>query len=232
MTKQRILSDRDLGRGMVTVQREGFACALLPTVSYGSRKAAAAAETFDIWIGRVCEVVLSEGCSRQLRERHDKDIYFATPGEIARRQSDATETSKGGKWRMSRASSLLLQVIPPIGAEGLSRRPPAGPCRLFLGPGFRLAARWNRLGETVKTRKKRGKTGKKWARYGLKRVKESGSPPPASAAPRRFRCAASTRGRRPPPPRSGCPAATAREPSSRLSEGRTPSEHGRKKPSE
>ena len=44
--------------------------------------------------------------------------------------------------------------------------------RLFLGPGFRLAACWNRLGETVKTRKKRGKTGKKWARYGLKRVKE------------------------------------------------------------
>ena len=30
----------------------------------------------------------------------------------------------------------------------------------FLGPGFRLAARWNRLGETVKTREKRGKTGK------------------------------------------------------------------------
>ena len=34
-------------------------------------------------------------------------------------------------------------------------------CRLFLGPGFRLAARWNRLGETVKTRKKRGKNGVK-----------------------------------------------------------------------
>ena len=45
------------------------------------------------------------------------------------------------------------------------------PCRLFLGPEFRLAARWNRLVETVKTRKKWGKTGKKWARYGLKRVK-------------------------------------------------------------
>ena len=66
----------------------------------------------------------------------------------------------------------LLQVIPPIGAEGLNRRPPVGACRLFLGPGFRLAARWNRLGETVKTRKKREKTGKKWARYGLKGVKE------------------------------------------------------------
>ena len=65
-----------------------------------------------------------------------------------------------------------FQVIPPIGAEGLDRRGPAGSCRLFLGPGFRLAARWNRLVETVKTRKKREKTGKKWARYGLKGVKE------------------------------------------------------------
>ena len=43
-------------------------------------------------------------------------------------------------------------------------------CRLFLGPGFRLGARWNRLGETVKTRKKREFSGKKWARYGLRRL--------------------------------------------------------------
>ena len=63
------------------------------------------------------------------------------------------------------------QVIRHIGAEGLDRRGPVGSCRLFLGPGFRLGDRWNRLVETVKTRKKRGKTGKKWARYGLKRVK-------------------------------------------------------------
>ena len=35
----------------------------------------------------------------------------------------------------------MSKVIPPIGAEALSRRPPAGCCRLFLGPGFRLAAR-------------------------------------------------------------------------------------------
>ena len=68
-----------------------------------------------------------------------------------------------------------------IGAEGLDRRGPVGSCGLFLGPGFRLAARWNRLVETVKTRKKREKTGGKWARYGLKRVKESGSPGPRSA---------------------------------------------------
>ena len=65
-----------------------------------------------------------------------------------------------------------FQVIRHIGAEGLNRRPPAGACRLFLGPGFRLGACWNRLVETVKTRKKREKTGKKWARYGLKGVKE------------------------------------------------------------
>ena len=64
-----------------------------------------------------------------------------------------------------------LQLIRHIGAEGLNRRGPAGSCRLFLGPGFRLGARWNRLVETVKTRKKREKTGKKWARYSLKRVK-------------------------------------------------------------
>ena len=64
------------------------------------------------------------------------------------------------------------QVIPPIGAEGLNRRPPVGACRLFLGPGFRLGARWNRLVETVKMRKKREKTGKKWARYGLKNVNQ------------------------------------------------------------
>ena len=49
-------------------------------------------------------------------------------------------------------------------------------CRLLLGPGLRLGARWNRLVETAKTHKKRGKAGKKWARYGRKRVKEPGSP--------------------------------------------------------
>ena len=46
---------------------------------------------------------------------------------------------------------------------------------LSLGPGVRLAARWNRLVETVKTRKERAKTGGKWARYGLKRVNKEGT---------------------------------------------------------
>ena len=52
------------------------------------------------------------------------------------------------------------QVIRPIGAEGLDRRGPAGSCRLFLGPGFRLAARWNRLVETVNAQKT-GENGEK-----------------------------------------------------------------------
>ena len=40
------------------------------------------------------------------------------------------------------------------------------PCRLFLGPGFRLAARWGRPVGAVKSAKKRGKRGGR-ARYGL-----------------------------------------------------------------
>ena len=35
----------------------------------------------------------------------------------------------------------MNEVIRLIGAEGLNRRGPVGSCRLFLGPGFRLAAR-------------------------------------------------------------------------------------------
>eukprot|EP01045_Picozoa_sp_COSAG04_P014839 COSAG04_NODE_1132_length_8130_cov_3.223882_9_plen_161_part_00 len=69
--------------------------------------------------------------------------------------------AKFTQWAERNADIVARQVISPIGAEGLDRRGPVGSCRLFLGPGFRLAARWNRLGETVKTRKKPGKTGKK-----------------------------------------------------------------------
>jgi hypothetical protein len=38
VTDQRVLSAAELGRGMATVQREGFACALLPAVGYGVKK--------------------------------------------------------------------------------------------------------------------------------------------------------------------------------------------------
>ena len=64
---------------------------------------------------------------------------------------------------------LILWLASAVSNEGRSS-PLLVPLPPFLGPGFRLGARWNRLGEAVKTRKKREKTGKKWARYGLKRV--------------------------------------------------------------
>ena len=48
------------------------------------------------------------------------------------------------------------------------------PCRLFLGPGFRLVARWNRLGEAVKTRKKREKNGEKMGEIRSKRCEGVG----------------------------------------------------------
>ncbi len=38
-----------------------------------------------------------------------------------------------------------------------------------------LAARWNRLDKTVKTRKTREKAGRKWPRYGLTRVNKAGT---------------------------------------------------------
>ena len=65
---------------------------------------------------------------------------------------------------------VILPAAPGVSNEGEGVLPSWSTCRLFLGPGFRLAARWNRLVETVKTRKKREKTGKKWARYGLRSV--------------------------------------------------------------
>ena len=70
----------------------------------------------------------------------------------------------------------IQSILPP--APGVSNEGRSSPllalAPLFLGPEFQLGARWNRLVEAVKTRKKREKTGKKWARYGLKRVKEGG----------------------------------------------------------
>ena len=77
----------------------------------------------------------------------------------------------GGKTVAWEEGKVILPTAPGVSSEG-GVLPSWFPCRLFLGPGFRLGARWNRLVETVKTRKKRGKTEQKWARYGLKGVKE------------------------------------------------------------
>ena len=121
MTDLRVLTAAELGRGMATVQREGFACALLPAVGYGVKKTAPENEHFDIWIGRVCEVTLSDRCVQQLTERDGDGIYFATPGEIARRRSDGSGKSKRGRWRISRGSALLLQRPEVSGGISLSK---------------------------------------------------------------------------------------------------------------
>eukprot|EP01045_Picozoa_sp_COSAG04_P005834 COSAG04_NODE_277_length_18399_cov_3.036066_1_plen_119_part_10 len=81
----------------------------------------------------------------------DEDLvgrYKAPDGHALERASLLRNEAAAASALKPRGSlELSVQVIPPIGAEGLSRRPPAGACRLFLGPGFRLAARWNRLVE-------------------------------------------------------------------------------------
>eukprot|EP01045_Picozoa_sp_COSAG04_P031997 COSAG04_NODE_6123_length_1403_cov_2.138037_2_plen_108_part_00 len=68
-------------------------------------------------------------------------------------------------------SQVILPTAPGASNEGPRSRV-LGLAPPFLGPGFWLGARCNRLVETVKMRKKRKKTGKKWARCGLKGVKD------------------------------------------------------------
>ena len=66
---------------------------------------------------------------------------------------------------------VILPTAPAVSNEGGSS-PLLALVLAVSWPWFRRGARWNRLGETVKTRKKREKTGRKWARYSLKGVKE------------------------------------------------------------
>ena len=75
--------------------------------------------------------------------------------------------------RVRLEAQVILPTAPGVSNEGRSS-PLLGLVPPFFGPGFRLGACWNRLVEAVKTRKKREKTGKKWARYGLRSVKEEG----------------------------------------------------------
>ena len=58
---------------------------------------------------------------------------------------------------------LILWLASGVSNEGGSSPLSLGPLAgwLFLGPGFRLGARWNRLDKTVKTRKKTGENGGK-----------------------------------------------------------------------
>ena len=101
-------------------------------------------------------------------------VVVITVVQVGRHRQDALLLRPVGLHVGPEREIILPHVehIQPIGQRPRLFVSAAGSCRLFLGPGFRLAARWNRLDKTVKTRKKWGKTGKKWARYGLKNVNQ------------------------------------------------------------
>ena len=63
---------------------------------------------------------------------------------------------------------LILWLASAVSNEGRSS-PLLVPLPPFFGPGFRLGACWNRLVETVKTRKKREKNGEKMGEIQPKR---------------------------------------------------------------
>ena len=80
-----------------------------------------------------------------------------------------TDDREGVPCGVHLSPQLILWFAPGVSDEGRSS-PLLVPLPPFLDPGFRIGARWNRLGEAVKTRKKREKTEQKWARYGLRSV--------------------------------------------------------------
>ena len=103
----------------------------------------------------------------------DVDIgpLFSTAAEVVAQALDADVHVVGISSQAAGHKVLVPAVIEQLRQAGMGHvqvRTRA----IFLGPGFRLAACWNRLVETVKTRKKREKTGGKWARYSLRSVKE------------------------------------------------------------
>ena len=63
---------------------------------------------------------------------------------------------------------VILPTAPGVPNEGPSSRV----LGLLPAVSWPWVPAWNRLVKTVKTRKKREKTEQKWARYGLKGVKE------------------------------------------------------------
>jgi hypothetical protein len=95
--------------GMVTVQREGFASALLPSVA--NHPIDQSRWRFDVWIGRACEVTLSSACIHKLSRAHGAGaLYLASCGEIARRHTDTGGRAGSTEARIARTASLLLQL--------------------------------------------------------------------------------------------------------------------------
>ena len=116
-------------------------------------------------------------CPRRCHLRSDPEFSREQPSRPTRLHSHGTTDSLSGgratSWsspgqptksfqspcRMEGAQpwhpcQLIPWLASAVSNEGRSS-PLLGLAPLFLGPGFQLGARWNRLGETAKTRKKR-----------------------------------------------------------------------------
>ena len=97
-----------------------------------------------------CQQRLDRSLLRVVAVHHSRELPLACPTAQLFRENVAVRSRTGPELSPShrrRTAKISLRA-----------------CRLFLGPGFRLAARWNRLVETVKTRKKREKNGGKKGR--------------------------------------------------------------------
>ena len=117
----------------------------------------------DLWDDHWCDAMAQRGVDLSLRVNR-------TASRLRARGVHIVHSPSAPALAFYSSTQVILPTAPGVSKGGVL---PAWPsCRLFLGPGFQLAARWNRLGQTVKTRKKRGKAGKKWARYSLRSVKE------------------------------------------------------------
>ena len=144
----------------------------------------------DIWLGKSAEewgveygvdelgVPAGEGQIAAMREASVAKLLETSESNAA---TDFYEACIDGYVKRDGAAALLAAgefnevplMIGYTGDDGLGSDelevgllPSWPPCWLFLVPGFRLGARWNRLVETVKTRKKREKTGKNGGKMG------------------------------------------------------------------
>ena len=102
------------------------------------------------------------------------DSHWARAGAaaVSSGQPQPSGTLRGGDGVKSEmASGALRQVILPPASEVSNEGPRSRVLGLLPAVSWPWVSAWGSLEclvETVKTRKKRGKTGKKWARYGLK----------------------------------------------------------------
>ena len=165
--------ERELSYGVGSEQRVVYRTdgQLLGSVAAQQQAKSGGAAVGWVQAGQETRQQEEEGKLNALAQLKTTSIRFRLPGG----ENLAVSADFSSNEPASVVESFVRQVIFPLHLGCRSRGRVLGSwcsCRLFLGPGFRLGVRWNCLVETVKTRKKREKTGEKWARYSLISVKE------------------------------------------------------------